>query len=340
MMFKKQIGKTMKVYVDDMLVKSMVADDHIKHLEEMFNILRKFRMKLNPQKCVFGVESGKFLGFMVNHRGIEANPTKIKAILEMKSPTSVKQVQSLTGRIAALNRFVSKSSYKCKEFFKAIKGVGKDFMWTPECEEAFQRIKEHLGSPPLLAKPVDGETLVLYLAVSDYSISAVLVREEGNNQFPVYYVSKRLLDAETRYTSMEKLVYALILASRKLRPYFQAHKVEVRTTYPLKQVMHKPETTGRMIKWAIELGQYDLEYKPRIAIKGRALADFILEFPLEGMKKKKRLRLNLPLRVLMRHARRRKRFPNRGGLYMLMVQSIMKVLELELSWLVPKDIIL
>ena len=98
MMFKDQIGKTLEVYVDDMLVKLKEAIDYIGHLSEMFNILRKYRMKLNPQKCVFGVESGKFLGFMVNHRGIEANPTKIRALLDMKSPTSIKQVQSLTGR--------------------------------------------------------------------------------------------------------------------------------------------------------------------------------------------------------------------------------------------------
>ncbi|XP_074364003.1 uncharacterized protein LOC141704715 [Apium graveolens] len=240
MMFKDQIGRTMEVYVDDMLVKSEVTTDHIKHLMEMFNILRRFRMKLNPQKCVFGVESGKFLGFIVNHRGIEANPAKIKALLDMKSPTNVKQVQSLTGRIAALNRFVSKSSDRCKEFFKAIRLAGKDFVWT-----------------------------------------AVLVREEDGQQSPVYYVSKRLHDAETRYTNMEKLVYALILASRKLRPYFQAHRVEVRTAYPLRQVLHKPESSGRMLKWAVELGQFDLEYVPRTAIKGQALANFLLEFDSE-----------------------------------------------------------
>lgn len=122
-MFKEQIGKTMEVYVDDMLVKSKVATDHVKHLGEMFKILRKYQMKLNPQKCVFGVESGNFLGFLVNHSGIEANPAKIKVLLNMKSLVSVKQVQSLTGRIAALKRFVSKSSNKCKEFFKAIKNT-------------------------------------------------------------------------------------------------------------------------------------------------------------------------------------------------------------------------
>nr|XP_017245025.1 PREDICTED: uncharacterized protein LOC108216700 [Daucus carota subsp. sativus] len=197
----------------------------------------------------------------------------------MRSPSTVKEVQSLTGRIAALNRFVSKSTDRCQEFFKVIKGVGKDFRWTAECEAAFQSLKNHLATPPMLAKPLKGETLILYLAVSDYAISAVLVREEGNLQLPVYYVSKRLLDAETRYTNMERLVFALLLAARKLRPYFQAHKIEVRTSYPLRQVLYKPEASGRMLKWAVELGQFDIDYKPRSSIKGQALADFILEFP-------------------------------------------------------------
>ncbi|XP_074326570.1 uncharacterized protein LOC141664514 [Apium graveolens] len=278
-MFKHQLGKTMEAYIDDMLVKSKEARDHVRHLAEMFQILREYRMKLNPQKCVFGVESGKFWGFIVNHRGIEANPAKIQALLEMRSPRRVKDVQSLTGRVAALNRFISKSSDKCQKFFKAIKRAGRNFKWTEECEEAFQNIKKHLSSPPMLSNPKAGETLTLYLAVSDFTISAVLVREEDDVQLPVYYVSKRLADAETRYTSLEKLAYALILASRKLRPYFQAHKIEVRTSYPLRQVMHKPESSGRMLKWTVELGQFEVDYKPRTVIKGQALADFVLEFP-------------------------------------------------------------
>ena len=138
-----------------------------------------------------------------------------------------------------------------------------------------------------MAKPTGGEALILYLGVSEFSISAVLIKEEEQAQQPVYYVSKRLLDAETRYSNMEKLAYALILASRKLRPYFQCYKIEVRTSFPLRQVLHKPEASGRIMKWAVELGQFDIEYKPRTAIKGQALADFILEFPptfeVEGM---------------------------------------------------------
>ena len=135
-----------------------------------------------------------------------------------------------------------------------------------------------MGKPPLFAKPVEGEVLILYLAVSRYSVSVVLVKEERDAQYLVYYVSKRLQVAETRYTSMEKLVYSLVLAARKLRPCFQAHKVDVRTSYPLRQIIHKPEATGRMMKWAVELGQFDLDYKPRTTIKGQALADFLLEF--------------------------------------------------------------
>ncbi|XP_074352696.1 uncharacterized protein LOC141691843 [Apium graveolens] len=165
------------------------------------------------------------------------------------------------------------------EFFNAIKGVGRNFEWTEKCEEAFQNIKKHLSSPPILSNPKEGETLVLYLAVSDFAVSAVLVREEDSIYLPVYYVSKRLADAETRYTSLEKLAYALILASRKLRPYFQAHRIEVRTSYPLRQVMYKPESSSRMLKWTVELGQFEVDYKPRTAIKGQALTDFLLEFP-------------------------------------------------------------
>ncbi|XP_074378431.1 uncharacterized protein LOC141719973 [Apium graveolens] len=131
----------------------------------------------------------------------------------------------------------------------------------------------------MLSNPKAGEVPILFLAVSDFSVSAVLVREEGDVQLPVYYVSKRLANTETQYTNLKKLAYALILASRKLRPCFQAHMIEVRTSYPLRKMMHKPEASGRMLKWTIELGQFKVEYKHRTAIKGLALADFILEFP-------------------------------------------------------------
>ena len=120
-MFQKQIGTTMEVYIDDMLVKSIIAELHIAHLSEAFQILREYNMKLNPAKCGFGVSAEKFLGFIVNNRGIEANPDKIKVVLDMPSPSGRKEVQRLTGRIAVLNRFVSRASDKCQPFFQVLK---------------------------------------------------------------------------------------------------------------------------------------------------------------------------------------------------------------------------
>ncbi|KAL5552902.1 hypothetical protein UlMin_040303 [Ulmus minor] len=233
--------------------------------------------KLNPAKCAFGVTSGKFLGFMVNHRGIEANPAKIQALLNMESPRKVKEVQSLTGRVAALNRFISRATDKCQPFFHALR-KGKDFSWTAECEQSFQELKTYLGRPPLLSKPQEGESLILYLAVSKGAVSSAFIREEEGIQWPIYYTSKSLLDAETRYPEVEKLALALMIAARKLRPYFQAHTIIVPTKFPLKQILQKPDTSGRLAKWSIELGEFDILFKPRTAIKGQALADFIAEF--------------------------------------------------------------
>ena len=120
-MFSKQIGRNVKVYVDDKLVKSKEEENHLDDLKEMFDTLKQYNMKLNPDKNTFGVSSGKFLGFMVSQRGIEANPEKVKAILDMSSPKMIKEVQSLAGRVAALNRFVSKATNKCLPFFKTLK---------------------------------------------------------------------------------------------------------------------------------------------------------------------------------------------------------------------------
>ena len=133
-MFCPQIGRNVEVYVDDMLVKSLDEGKHLDDLQETFNILRRYSIKLNPNKCAFGVALGKFLGFMVSHRGIEANPENIKAILDIKPPQNIKEVQSLIGRVAAFNRFVSNATDNCLPFFKVLK---KAFEWTDECQRAF-----------------------------------------------------------------------------------------------------------------------------------------------------------------------------------------------------------
>ncbi|XP_050280380.1 uncharacterized protein LOC126721382 [Quercus robur] len=269
------IGRNVEVYVDDMLVKSIDEGSHLDDLQETFETLRRYKMKLNPSKCAFGVSSGKFMGFMVSQRGVEANPDKIQAILNMEPPKSIKEVQSLTGRVAALNRFVSKATDKCLPFFKVLR---KAFEWTDECQRAFQDLKDYLTTAPLLSPSVQGEELYLYLAVSPHAVSSALIREEGKIQKPVYYTSRALRGAEGRYPLMEKLAFALITASRKLRHYFQVHIINVMTDHPLKKAMNKLEAAGRLVQWAVELSEFDIRYQPRSAIKAQALADFIAEF--------------------------------------------------------------
>ncbi|XP_022156792.1 uncharacterized protein LOC111023626 [Momordica charantia] len=178
-------------------------------------------MKLNPSKCAFGVSSGKFLMFMVHERGIEANPDKIKAVLEMEARRNIKQLQRLNGQLAALNRFVSRSTDKCHPFFQTLRKKDR-FEWTDDCEVAVRQLKQYLSSAPLFSKPLPGDVLYLYLAVSENAVSSVLIREAKGRQSPVYYTSKSLTEAEARYPCVEKLALALITSARRLRPYFQA----------------------------------------------------------------------------------------------------------------------
>ena len=274
-MFRPQIGRNVEVYIDDMLVKSLNEGGHLDNLQETFETLKRYKMKLNPSKCAFGVSLGKFLGFMVSQRGIEANPDKIQAILNMEPPKNIKEVQSLTGLVTALNKFVSKVTDKCLPFFKVLR---KAFEWTDKCQKVFQDLKNYLTTAPLLSPSMQRKELYLYLAVSPHAVSSALIREEGKVQKPMYYTSRALRGAEGRYPLIKKLAFALITASRKLRHYFQVHVINVMTDHPLKKPMNKLEAAGRLIQWAVELSEFDIRYQPRNAIKAQALADFIAEF--------------------------------------------------------------
>ena len=162
-MFTHQISRNMQMYVDDMLVKSLRENDHLNNLKETFNTLRSYNVKLHPNKCVFGITAGKFLGFMVSQRGIEINPEKIWVIMELEPPKMVKNVQSLNGKIAALNRFVLKAMDKCLPFFHTFR---KSFEWTDKHQKASKDLKKYLSSLPLLSPSKPGKELYLYLAVS------------------------------------------------------------------------------------------------------------------------------------------------------------------------------
>nr|CAN71386.1 hypothetical protein VITISV_010559 [Vitis vinifera] len=189
--FKPLVGRTVEVYIDDIVVKSKTREEHVLYLQEVFHLLRKYDMKLNPSKYTFGVSAGKFLGFMVSQKGIEVSPD-----------------------------------------------------------------------------PSEGKKLYMYLAVSEWTISAVLLRcPSPKEQKPIYYVSRALADVETRYSKMELTALAL-----------RTHPVVVLTDQPLRNILHKPDLTGRMLQWAIELSEYGIEFQPRLSMKGQVMADFVLEY--------------------------------------------------------------
>lgn len=266
----------MEVYIDDIVIKSESPSKHADELREIFGQKRKYNMRLNQEKLNFGIKSIKFLGFMLAHQGIEANLDKCETIIEMTRLANVKEVQRLVGRLASLSRFVPRLAEKARPLFKLLKKP-QQFEWSVECEVAFEQFKSFLASPSILCKPESGRDLLLYLSVTDTTVTTVIVQEEGKQQRPIYFVSRVLHDAETRYQVIEKLVFTPVTVARRLRSYFQSHQVIVKTDHPIKQVLRKPELVGMMIAWSIELSMYGLKYEPRGALKAQCLSDFVTE---------------------------------------------------------------
>ncbi|GAU46144.1 hypothetical protein TSUD_401460 [Trifolium subterraneum] len=249
--FHNEIGDMLEFYMDDMIVKSEEEIDHIVHLKRVFDQARKFNMRFNPEKCTFGVKAGKFLSFYLTERGIEANPDKCRAFFDYPTPKSKKSIQTLNGLLTSMARFVAKSAQHALPLFKLLRKE-TTFEWTEECEGASN---EH----------------------SSEAISAVLIRETKQGQKPVYFVSRALQGPELRYLQIEKIALAVIMAARKLRYYFLAHSIVIRTDQPVKQLLARPDMVGRMLKWLLELAEFDISFESRKALKAQVLADFVAE---------------------------------------------------------------
>jgi len=236
-----QIGRYVEAYIDDIVVKSKFKGDLIANLEETFNNLRKNKMMLNLDKCSFGVSLGKLLEYLVFHRGIEATSKKVKAIDDMQSPCNKKEVQKIASMMAALSRFVSKSGERGMPFYKLLKKYD-GFLWSDQAKEASQAFKKYLKHIPILIPRKDGETMLLYVAATPIVVSTVLVverqEEKSVKQHPMYFVSKVLHDDRSRYPNIQKLLYAILMSSRKLKHYFLSHKIKVVSSYPLGTIVH------------------------------------------------------------------------------------------------------
>jgi hypothetical protein len=258
-----------EAYVDDVVIKTENSKNFIEDLQLVFNSLRHYRWKLNPKKCVFEVPAGNLLEFIVSHQGIEANPETIEAIMRMEAPRSQKKVKRLTGCMAALSRFIPKLGEKGMPFYKLLKKMDK-FQWITEAQEALEALKKFLTIPPVLKPPrratpnQSAEDLLLYISFTTHVVSIALVVErveEGHTypmQHPVYFISEVLGPSKIKYAQVQKPLCAVLLTARKLRHYFDNHKVRVVTGFPIGDILHNKEAIGRIAKRACELGAHDI----------------------------------------------------------------------------------
>ncbi|GJU67086.1 reverse transcriptase domain-containing protein [Tanacetum coccineum] len=245
------MGRNLEAYVDDMVIKSKTKLEMIKDIEETLLTLKKVNMKLNLKKCSFGIEEGKFLGYIVTSEGIRANPEKAKAIVNMPSPTNLKQMQRLSSKLAALNRFISKAAEKALPCLYTLKRCTnkKDFHWTTEAEEAFQEMKKLIAELPILTAPKMEEELMVYLSAASEAVSAVLlVENKGKSPNPLLKQN----------------------ATRR-------HTIKAITDKPISHILNNREATGILAKWGTELEAYGIKYAPRSVIKGQVLADFLAD---------------------------------------------------------------
>src|ERR1044072_1105011 len=212
----------MQVYIDDVVIKSASKNGHLDHLRQAFERMRKHCLKMNHLKCAFGVVAGDFLGFVVHKKGIEINQNKTTTIFNTSPPSNKKQLQSLLGKINFLRRFISNLSCRTTVSSPLVKLKKEEkFKWEEEHQKAFEEIKNYLINPPVLLPPTRSRPMKLYIAASDLTIGSMLAQEDDDGfERAIYYLSRVLNDAKTRYSSIEKLCICLYFSCSKLKLKF------------------------------------------------------------------------------------------------------------------------
>jgi hypothetical protein len=221
--------------------------------------------------------NGKFLGCLVSTKGIEANPSKIEAILWMGPPKSRKGAQ----RLASLNIFISRSAEWSLLFLEVLKSA-KVFQWGSPQQQDFEELVYYLIKLTTLSPPSLGALLLLYVSASQTIVSVASVPEEVTDgtkrQMLVYFVSKVLSPSKRNYIEMEKVLYAVLMALRNLQHYFQPHNINVLSSLPLKDIIRNREASGQISKWVAEFNKFIIDFVHMPSIQSQALADFIADW--------------------------------------------------------------
>jgi hypothetical protein len=235
--FGEHVGPTIEAYINGIVVKTKRVSNLINDLDVAFKCLRAKNIKLNTEKCVFGVPRGMLLGFIVSERGIEANPEKITTITKMGPISDLKGVQRVTGCLTALSRFIAHLGEKALPLYRLLNKL-EHFLWTLKAEEALTKLKATLSNSPILVSPATGEPLLLYVTTTTQVVSAVLVVERAEEGHTL------LSETKVCYPQIQKLLYAIILTRRKLYHYFESHPVTVGVFFPLRRDSPEPRGLG------------------------------------------------------------------------------------------------
>jgi hypothetical protein len=267
-------------YLDDLPAHSLRRVDHPTHLRAIFVRCRFYRIRLNPHKCIFCVESDRLLGFIVSRQGIRVDPLKVEAILNLPPPSSLRQLQSLQGKANFLRRFIPNYAEITRGFTRLLK-KGSEFVWDTVANNAFEALKLSLMKAPLLFPPDYSRDYFLYLAASEYTIGMVLIQEDdAHDEHVVYYLSRSLTSTEIKYQHVEKLALAAVQAVQRFRHYILSRKTTVIShCNPMQHILTRQLLGGKYSKWIVILQEFDLEFDRATSKKSLVFAELICDFP-------------------------------------------------------------
>jgi hypothetical protein len=277
--FHELIGKIVEIYIDDVVIKALDHESHLDDVRKTLECTRKHGLKMNPNKCAFGVSAGEFLGFLVHEGGIEICKKSMKAIDEVVPPTNLKELQSLLGKIIFVRRFISILSQKVLPFSPLLR-IKKDqkFVWGEEQKKAFNEIKEYMNEPPVLVPPQLNKPFKLYMEADAQTIRSALIQEFEGKERVVAYLSRKLLDPETRYSAAAKLCLCVYYSCTKFQHYLLNAECIVYSKFDvIKHMLSMPILNGRIGKWILALSEFELRFELAKAVKGQIIADFITE---------------------------------------------------------------
>jgi hypothetical protein len=277
--FHELIGKIVEIYIDDVVIKSLDHESHLNDVRKTLECTTKQWLKMNPNKCAFGVSAGELLGVLVHEGGIEVGKKSMKDIDEVVPPTNLKELQSLLGKINFVRRFISNLSQKVLPFSPLLR-IKKDqkFVWGDEQQKAFNEIKEYMKEPQVLVPPQLNKPFKLYVVADAQTIGSALIQEFEGKERVVAYLSRKLLDPKTRYSAAEKLCLCVYYSCTKFRYYLLKAECIVYSKFDvIKHMLSMSILNGRTSKWILALSEFELRFESAKAVKGQIIAYFITE---------------------------------------------------------------